>query len=91
MTEQNNELNKSMKELIKMYSSLRAKIKEMKPAEKEVIVARYMKDDFQADLAQFSGIAVKLYSYLGYKYFKDTMKTTEEMIERFHKMDRINL
>lgn len=84
------EMNTEMKELIKMYSAFREKLKGMDQDERIKITKDYIDGDFNADLAQFSGIAVKLYTYLGYHYFEDTISGIIKMIKSFNKMDRIS-
>ena len=83
-------MTEEYKGMIKEFSDLRDKLRGMTPSERTKVMDDYISDDFKKDVAMLSGISVKIYAYLGLKYFSDTNENIKEMIAMFAKLDKMS-
>ena len=86
MTDSKEEYNAMVKEL----SDLRDKLRGMTAVERGKFMSDYINGDFTKDIAMLSGISVKIYAYLGWEYYADTIKNIEGMIKMFKNLDKIS-
>jgi hypothetical protein len=77
-----------IEEMSEEYSKLRSEIRGMKTSEKAEFLSEYIQGDFKNDIASFTNIAIKIYTYLGPNYFMDSIDNVIKTIHELNKLDK---
>ena len=77
-----------MKELIKLYSSVRNKFRELNEDEIVKATIDYINKDFKDDVAVMTEKAIKVYSYLGYDKSMEVLSNVKTLIDTYNQLDR---
>ena len=82
--------SKEYKDMIKEFSELRDKVRGLSKIDRSKFIQDYIDNNFKKDVAMFTGIAVKIYTYLGWEYFNNTTNSVTNMIKLFKDLDKIS-
>ena len=77
-----------MKDLIKLYSTVRNKFRELNEDEKVQATIDYINKDFKDDVAILTEKAIKVYSYLGYDKFIEVLSNVKSLVDTYNQLDR---
>jgi len=80
--------NIDIKKLVQMYSSVKEKISALEPEDKIAYLNKYLEKDFKDDLSTFMSIAIKIYTYLGYNYFDELMRSIDTIIKTYEEIEK---